>query len=184
MVIIINGKGCSGKDALIESLQGKIEIDNEIHDIYNFSTISKIKEIARSGGWNDDKSEKGRKLLSDLKRAFSEYNDLPLKTVMQDIIWYGTDRDIEPIFFVHIREPEEIDKAVRAFKNVGERVATLLVQRTSFKNVTYGNDSDDNVEMYFYDTEFLNNVEAPCGIPLSVTDEFAKTVREIYCDTE
>lgn len=167
MVIIINGKGCCGKDSLVGSLHRKIKIDNTVHDVYNFSTIDKIKEIARVGGWHDDKSEKGRKLLSDLKHAFSDYNDLPLKIVMQDVAWYNTNRDIEPIFFVHIREPEEIAKAVKAFQDAGQHVFTMLVRRTTLQTVTYGNESDDNVE-------------APEGVPQSVADDFAQTVCNLY----
>lgn len=143
MVIIINGKGCCGKDSLVGSLRRKIKIDDTIHDVYNFSTIDKIK-------------------------------------VMQDIAWYNTNRDIEPIFFVHIREPEEIAKAVKAFQDAGQHVFTMLVRRTTLQTVTYGNESDDNVENFAYDTIFHNNVEAPEGVPQSVADDFAQTVCNLY----
>ncbi len=43
----------------------------------NVSAITPIKEIASNYGWNGEKDAKSRKFLSDLKRAFADYNDLP-----------------------------------------------------------------------------------------------------------
>lgn len=181
MVIIINGKGGCGKDSLVASLSQKIDIDGIVHEVRNLSTIDKIKEIARAGGWDNDKSEKGRKLLSDLKRAFTAYNELPLKTVMEDVEWYSKDRVTEPIFFVHIREPGEIAKAVSAFRSVGQRTAALLVRRQSLQTVTYGNASDDNVEDSPYDCVFHNNIEGKDGeLPQELVKDFANTVRDLY----
>lgn len=167
MVIIINGRGGCGKDTLIESLGSQIKIPNEnlktecYHDVRNTSSIDIIKKIARQGGWNDDKSNKGRKLLHELKKAFTEYNDLPLNDVKQKITFYTkVDEEkghYETVCFVHIREPEEIEKAANAFEELGIKTATLLVTRDKTNAHAYGNHADDDVDNYNYDYVFDNN---------------------------
>ena len=47
----------------------------------NFSTVDKIKEIARDFGWDGEKTPKARKFLSDLKDVFTDWNDLPVRDV-------------------------------------------------------------------------------------------------------
>ena len=180
MVIIINGKGASGKDALIQTLGKTVEIDDGEHVVYNLSTITPIKRLARVGGWDDDKSEKGRKLLSDLKRLFTEYNDYPLTTILNDVAWCSENVETEPIFFVHCREPNEIAKVTRAFRDKSFRVATLLVKRPSLQGTVYGNASDDNVEYYPYDVIFVNDKEGADGIPQETAEKFAAVVRDLY----
>ena len=49
------------------------------------------------------------------------------------------------IMFIHIREPEEIERTVKIFK-----AKTLLVRRIGLANIT-SNYSDANVEDYNYD---------------------------------
>ena len=55
------------------------------------------------------------------------------------------------IMFIHVREPEEIEK----LKNNIPGTITLLVKRDLIGD--YGNESDDNVENYDYDVIFENN---------------------------
>lgn len=123
-IVIINGTGGSGKDTFVE-------FASKYASIENFSSIDTIKTIAslevyqnQKGlewlveyGWKGQKTEKDRKLLSELKRIWKEYNDLPFKDTEKAIeLFQKSDKDI---LFIHIREPEEIKRVVDAFEGGG-----------------------------------------------------------------
>lgn len=55
------------------------------------------------------------------------------------------------IMFIHIREPEEIERAKIKFN-----AKTLLIKRESYDNIT-SNSSDANVENYNYDFVINNS---------------------------
>jgi len=60
--------------------------------------------------------------------------------------------EVNNVFFIHCREPEEIKK----FKDaLGEDCITTLVRRKSHK--TEGNHADENVENFDYDVVIDNN---------------------------
>ena len=104
-------------------------------------------------GWNGEKSDKARKFLSDLKALSIEYNDFPTVWATNKYREF-LDSDYE-IMFVHIREPEEIEKFVKATDG---NAKTLLVRGGErMKKSAYGNVSDDGVENYDYDYYFLND---------------------------
>ena len=61
----------------------------------------------------------------------------------------------EEIIFLHVREPEEIEKFVKA---TGSAAKTLLIRGGERMTKTdYGNVSDDRVEDYSYDYYFIND---------------------------
>lgn len=146
ITLVINGKGGVGKDTLCDLAARHMKV-------LNLSSIMPIKDIAKMCGWDGRKEAKDRKFLSDLKRLCIEYNDYPT-------VW-ATERYREflasdyDVFFMHIREPEEIGKFVRA---TGGDAKTLLVRGGSRMPDTgeYGNSSDDGVEKYSYDYYFTN----------------------------
>lgn len=145
VAIVINGAGGVGKDTLCELAAKHFKVKN-------ISSITPIKEIAALCGWDGRKDNKARKFLSDLKNLCVEYNDYPT-------IWAKARYDEflltdEDIMFLHIREPEEIDKFVRS---TGGLAKTLLVRGgRRMSSEKYGNVSDDGVENYTYDYYFLN----------------------------
>lgn len=147
IVIIINGKGSSGKDTICNTVK-------EAYKASSISEITPIKEIAKLGGWNGEKDKKARRMLAELKRVFVEYNDLPYRYAMNKINEFKQNEDT--FLFIHIREPLEIDKIVR---NADLPVFTLLVVRTDDENVKqeYGNDADDNVNNYEYSFCYIGN---------------------------
>ncbi len=135
-IIVINGTGGSGKDTFVEFAM-------KYGKIVNFSSIDKVKEIARLIGWNGQKTEKDRKFLSDLKRLTTEYNDMAYHSVEEAIKeFYDSENQV---LFIHIREPEEIKRVVDTFG-----AKTLLVKRIGLANIE-SNYSDANVENYPYD---------------------------------
>lgn len=145
LAIVINGAGGVGKDTLCELAAKHFKVKN-------ISSITPIKEIAALCGWDGTKDNKARKFLSDLKKLCVEYNDYPT-------LWAKAQYDSfldsdEEIMFVHIREPEEIQKFVDA---TGGEAKTLLIRGGKrMSNEKYGNVSDDGVENYSYDLYYLN----------------------------
>ena len=140
-VFIINGSGGCGKDTFVSLI-------SDISYTTNFSSVDKIKEIARSIGWTGGKTEKDRKFLSDLKLLCTDYNDLPLNS-MKDKFKEFLNSDSN-FLFLHIREPEEIEKAKKIFN-----AKTILIKRDSIKHIT-SNMADANVFNYNYDI-IINN---------------------------
>lgn len=147
VVIVINGKGGSGKDTLCKIFS------NKYYKAKIISAITPIKDIAKANGWNGEKDEKSRKFLSDLKRAFIEYNDLPNRYLLSEYQEFIKDKETK-VLFVHIREVDEIKK----FKQqINGDCVTLLIKRPSLDSAIIGNDSDDKVDSMEYDYYFVND---------------------------
>lgn len=141
-VVIINGSAGVGKDTFVA-------ICNSFCKVMNYSSIDEIKRLAKLIGWDGNKDEKGRKLLSDLKVAMSDYCDLPfqsMKNKYEEFIKSDAD-----ILFLHIREPEEIARAVNEFNAI-----TLLIKNKNVKQIT-SNMADANVYDLNYDAVVDNS---------------------------
>ena len=162
-VLVINGQGGVGKDALCEIAERHFKVRN-------ISSITPIKEIAKMCGWDGTKDDRSRKFLADLKQLSVEYNDYPtLWAMAQYEDFLTTD---EEVMFVHIREPEEIAKFVAA---TGGEARTLLIRGGERVRLSaYGNAADDLVENYYYDYYYTNDK------PLDVAkEEFTSLLRDI-----
>lgn len=158
-VFIINGSGGVGKDTFV-SLVAKV-FDQSI---MNFSSVDKVKEIARIIGWTGSKTEKDRKFLSDLKLLCTNYNNMPFNSMSEKVKEF-TKSNAE-VLFLHIREPEEIEKAKVAFG-----AKTVLIKRDAVKQIT-SNMADGNVFNYQYDI-VVNNDGDLAGFEIKAT-EFVK----------
>lgn len=141
-VFIINGNGGVGKDTFVSLV-------SELVPTVNFSSVDKVKEIARIIGWDGGKTEKDRKFLSDLKLLCTDYNNMPFNS-MKDKVEEFMNGD-HTFLFLHIREPQEIEKAKIAFG-----AKTVLVKRDSVEHIT-SNMADKNVFDYNYDFVVNNN---------------------------
>ena len=145
-VIVINGAGGVGKDTMCELAAKHFKVRN-------ISTITPIKELAALAGWDGRKDDKSRRFLSDLKQLCVNYNDFPTnwaKGIFDEFM-----QNDEQILFVHIREPEEIEKFIAA--TGGFAKAMLVRGGERMKKSSYGNRSDDEVENYKYDYYFYND---------------------------
>ena len=161
-VIVINGAGGVGKDTICE-------IAAKHFKVRNISSVDPIKEIATFCGWTGVKDDRARKFLHDLKTVTAEYNDFPTRWALNIFKQFLTND--EEILFVHIREPWEIDKFVKATDGIAK---TLLVRGGSRSRTdAYGNAADDMVEDYSYDYYFVNDR------PLDETEE---NVRALFAD--
>ena len=150
-IFIINGSGGVGKDTFVEFVSTELnDLFKKFHTVINFSSVDKVKEIAREIGWNGKKSEKDRKFLSDLKILTSEYCDMPFESMKSKVTEFMKDEESK-FLFLHIREPEEIDRVVREFG-----AKTILIIRDTVKHIV-SNMADENVFNYYYDFVINNN---------------------------
>jgi hypothetical protein len=75
-IVIINGSAETGKDKFVKIFKDKFENLR----VKNISSVDKVKSVAEIAfGWNGKKDDKSRKILSDMKRVWSEFNDVTNK---------------------------------------------------------------------------------------------------------
>lgn len=116
------------------------------------SSVDYVKYVAKFCGWQGKKEDKDRRLLSELKRIITEWNDGILEHLKWEIDRFGRIAgDNGVLVFVDSREPEEIERFKKIFN-----AQTLLIKRNSTDDDSYNNPSDTNVFNYEYDYE-LNN---------------------------
>ena len=132
-----------GKDTFAQIL-------NEIIPTLKYSSIDKVKDIARLCGWNGVKTEKDRKFLSDLKLLTTEYSNMAFESIKSKVDDFLND-DRYSIMLIDIREPSEIDKAKKEFN-----AKTILIENNNIKFIN-SNASDANVFNYVYDFIVQNN---------------------------
>ncbi len=136
IIIVINGSGESGKDTFVTFF-------SKYYKTLNFSSVEKVKQIAKIVGWSGSKTEKDRKFLSDLKKLTTEYNDMSFCSIVEMVKKF--EQSEATFLFIHIREPEEIARVVKLFHAV-----SLLIRRQGIKEIL-SNSSDARVENYSYD---------------------------------
>ena len=148
LVVIINGRGGSGKDTVCD-------IVGKHYATKNVSSITIIKRAAAILGWKGGKEANDRKFLSDLKKLSNEYNGMPFSEMAREYKLFRT--FWTEIMFVHIREPEEIASFYTYVKMDGRADVTTLLVKSERTEESFGNESDDNVDMYPYDHVFHND---------------------------
>ena len=161
-VIVINGAGGVGKDTLCD-------LASKHFKTRNISTITPIKEIAALCGWDGSKDDKSRKFLADMKQLTVAYNDFPTNWALNIFREFLTTD--EEVLFVHIREPEEIAKFIKATDGFAK--ALLVRGGNRMKKNHYGNAADDCVENYAYDYYFMNDrglEETECAFVTLLSD--------------
>ena len=144
MIFIVNGKPRAGKDTFAQIL-------NEYMDVYKYSSVTKVKEIAKQCGWTGAKEERDRKFLHELKMLTSAYSDMSYNDVIEEIDKFKKGELDADIFVVDVREPEEIDRLVKATK-----AFTIFIENNRVPSIT-SNAADANVENYKYDFVIKNN---------------------------
>lgn len=166
-VVIINGVSMAGKDKFVSYFN---EIATDLR-VKNYSSIDRVKQIAEiCFDWDGKKNDKSRRLLSEMKRIWTEFNDGPFDVIKKQInadLEYCDENNKDKsknIYFLHVREPEEILK-VKNYYNLN--CITLLVKKDV--NFIPDNYSDRNVEYFDYDYIIDNNKSE---------DELKKRARE------
>jgi dephospho-CoA kinase len=156
-VFIVNGMGGCGKDTFAEILKKHVTV-------YKYSSINAVKRIASECGWDGGKTEKDRKFLSDLKLLLTEYTNLPFMDVANKVSDFMDDRWYK-IMLIDIREPNEIERAAKAFN-----AKTILIKNDRVPFIE-SNMADANVYNYTYDYVIENN---------GTLEEFEKNIIEFY----
>jgi len=147
IVIVINGKGGVGKDAICD-------ITSKLFYAKTISSITPVKQVAALCGWKGEKDGKARRFLADLKQLLIAYNDFPNRYLLREVQSFRADPACD-ILFVHIREADQIDAFLRS---AGGKAVTLLVRSSRpGLSAVYGNSADDDVEQYRYDYSFDND---------------------------
>lgn len=158
-IFITNGMARCGKDTFASYL-------NDIIPTLKYSSIDKVKEIAKLCGWNgESKTEKDRKFLSDLKLLTTSYSDMPFQAIKSIVNEFTLSAEYS-VLLIDIREPEEIEKAKNAFG-----AKTILIKNNRVKNIN-SNMADANVFNYKYDFVIENN---------GTLDEFQNVIYEFAC---
>jgi len=103
-------------------------------------------------GWDGIKNDKSRKLLSEIKRIGTEFNDYFFNEIIKKIDLLNDIKEDSSFIFIHCREPEEIEKIKNCYSG---GCITLLIKRSNCEINT--NESDKNVENYMYDFILDNN---------------------------
>lgn len=156
-IYITNGMARCGKDTFATFL-------NEFVPTLKYSSIDRVKEIAKLCGWNGGKTERDRKFLSDLKMLTSAYSDMPFNAIADKVAEFLEDNKYQ-IMLIDIREPEEIEKVKELLG-----ANTILIANNRVKHIS-SNVADANVFNYIYDYVVENN---------GTLDEFRENVRKFY----
>jgi hypothetical protein len=146
IAIVINGVGGCGKDTLVSILGEKYRVQNT-------SSITPVVDVAKYCGWDGVKTDKSRKFLSDLKKILGDFNDFSLNYLLGEQEKFLSSDD--EIMFVHIREPQEIERFMSVTKC--KTYTILITPREELVGKVYGNSSDDDVANYDYDFVFHND---------------------------
>lgn len=161
-VIIINGRGGSGKSTFIKLCS---EFNSNVIET---STVDIVKKIALEICWDGQKDERGRRFLSDLKDALERYNDLPNQYVEHLIASYP-----DMIVFVNAREPHNIQYYKDKYKAI-----TVLVKRPETAGKVYNNHADDGVDNFDYDVVIEN--DGDIEKLRSIAKEFVEKIEDRY----
>ena len=80
-IIVINGVAKSGKDTFVKFFMKHSHVT-----VFEWSSVDTVKAIAAPAfGWDGEKDEPGRRFLSDLKAAWTRYNNGPFKELAAKI---------------------------------------------------------------------------------------------------
>lgn len=143
-IFIVNGMARSGKDTFANFL-------GEFVPVFKYSSIDKVKAIAKMCGWDGGKTEKDRKFLSDLKQLTTDYSEMSFLDVKCMVELFLSDKIHGEVMLIDIREPEEIEKAKLAFN-----AATILIANPCVPRID-SNRSDASVYEYDYDYVITND---------------------------
>jgi len=146
-IVVINGAGV-GKYKFLEKLK-------ETLDFNVFSTVSKVKDIAKIFGWDGKSlSDKDRLLISNIKDAYSTYNNGPIVDVIKDI-----EKSEKELNIVLSREKSDNDQLRKYF---GDYIKIVLFSRVGQKKGYHKNHADQGIYDYSYDRVMLvfpNSIE-------------------------
>lgn len=143
-IVIISGSGGVGKSEFIKQC-------SLIHkNTRELSTVDYVKFMANKIGWNNEKDERGRRFLSDIKDALSRYDNSPNEYVDRQIDYINSILN-NTVIFVNAREEQDIKYFVDKYNAL-----SVIVTNSRIKQVI-SNHADADVYNYCYDYYIINN---------------------------
>lgn len=127
-------------------------------EVYECSTVDWVKEVAKFCGWNGTKSEKNRAFLHDLKMILENWDDSPNKKVRDFIEQRSQNSDKSFVFFINVREIDNLKKLKNKYEQEGFFVYTLLIKNPKVADIL-SNEADANVGNYSYDQIIINKYD-------------------------
>ena len=149
--IIVNGFKQAGKDTVVDALIEHLMLDDQYS--LKYSSVTTVKQVATMFGWDGEKTDKNRVMLSELKDFYTKYFDGTFKEMTEAI-----ESEKHDYIFAMIREPEEIAKMTNWCLTNNIKCCKLLVTGSqervgSVENLSY---SDRDVLDVAYDYEYQN----------------------------
>lgn len=135
-VIIINGTGGCGKDTFIEYVK-----DFSGLKVINVDSVAMVKGAALALGWDGIKDDKGRLLLSEIKKLWVKHLDGSFENISFKIDEFYKQNTYR-IMFIHVREIDEIKRIKEKYNCLAIRID----RGTEIKT----NSSDAQVNDYKY----------------------------------
>jgi len=158
-IIVINGAGI-GKYKFLDKL-------NKFRDFTILSSVTKVKEISKMLGWDDKTlNEKDRKLISDIKDAYTNYNNGPINDIINGVENSSTDLNI-----VLSREKNDNEQLKNIYK---DNIKFVHFSRVGV-SVKFQNHADQGIYDYNYDKVMLvfnNSIDSNIKEFLELIDSF------------
>lgn len=148
-IFIINGEPHSGKDMFVSCFKC---ITHE--PTIQVSMIDKIKQVAKTLGWNEIKDLKSRKFLSDLKDITDEYNNYSMNYIEEKIVKFLNQKNPNKYMFIHARSPYDIEYLKNKYNNI--QSILIVRDKDTVDEVIYDNHADKDIYDYTYDYELIN----------------------------
>jgi hypothetical protein len=160
-VVVVNGAPRSGKDTFCESCKRYCDA-NELANVMVLSSVDPIKQMLYNFGWDGQKSDDIRDIIVKMKQIWINAQNGPTAFMLTNIMEFHKNHICEDnIVFLHIREPEEIDKIrdiLAGFNAIGIEFYTILLTREQADHSDQRDaDNTDIIESYKYDKILENN---------------------------
>lgn len=134
-MVIINGLGGTGKSTFIKMCKDYAGINHPDMLVEELSLVDYVKRVASMCGWEGKKDQKDRIFLSDLKKAFEKWNNMPIKyvfySVSRALSW---DQYSTYMVFINSREPNDIKKLLKNAQKMGYHSTVLLMTNKNVEN--------------------------------------------------
>ena len=170
-IFILNGSATSGKDSFVRMV-------NEIVPSLHYSYVSNTKNAAKEYfGWDNDKSEKGRKFVAYLNYLSEKYNDKPFKDVksfVKDFLKYDYyDKYADYNFlFIDTRQIKVIERMKREFN-----AQTIFVSRDGVEAIT-SNYADAQTKRTDYEYDFYIKNDGRLNDLKETAGEFVRYIKQ------
>ena len=161
-IFILNGVATCGKDTFVKYCK------EYYFATYHISTITPIKNALKEMYVDiNNKDEKTRKLMSDLKDRMTIFNNCSHQYIEKEIEKLNN-KKFNYVLFIDSREPDDIEKLCNKFN------AKSILIRNSNVEEKFNNHADKNVEEYKYDYYIENDGD------LEYLKKLAKNFLDIY----